>query len=799
MNAIKQLVERALGANPSAPGQGTSWQLSHDFPWPAWGLTLFVLFAVWFVVWVYRRDAGHLARWRRHLLVALRLATIGVVLFLLSQALLSIERTGLPYVLVLLDVSNSMGTIDRYTQTGETELARRLSSDNALGQPSRLAQAQGLLLDQDSKFLRNLLNNHKLRLHTVAEGDAVLGPETVLDSEQLAELIPRIRELTPEGNETRLGSGLRSALNSLRGTPPSAVVLFSDGVSTDGESLLSAARHARQRSVPLYAVVLGSTEPVVDLDLHNVLVDDTAFVGEPAAFAFTLTGRGTAGRPAHVELRNADTGEVLASRDVTMTEDGKPQRAEVTFTPQAVGELSLILEAAELPQEASTANNRETRRISVRDEKLKVLLVDSLPRWEYRQLKDLLSREKTVELKSVLIDSDPGYVQEDRNALLDVPVTREELFEFDVVILGDVATTHLSASVLESLRAAVGERGRGLLLIAGPNHSPESFEGTPLEPVVPIDLAGVRKPGPGETLIDEFRPELTAEARKGSALFRFADSERESQEVWDFLPGFHWSVDVGQIKPGAIVYATHPRKVSTRGGTPLIVTQRYGNGKVLFHGIDELWRWRFRTGDTYYGRYWVQALRYLAHGRTAAAEGSAELVADRKAYQSGDSVTLRVRFLNDRLVPAEKDGVQLVVEGAGDSQQRLTLAPLPEAPSVFEGQLAHPGPGKYHAFIAAPTFPHAPPAADFEVRPSERETRSLRADWGEMNQAAILTGGRAYTLATAGQLAADIPPGIPVPLEPESPLKIWNHWSVLALFCGFLSLEWILRKRWRLV
>ena len=94
MNSLRRLIERLLDLKPSAPGQGTSWNISADFPWPTWVLVLFVLLAVAFVVGVYRRDAAQLAPWKRWLLSTLRMATLGTVLFLLSQALLLIERYG---------------------------------------------------------------------------------------------------------------------------------------------------------------------------------------------------------------------------------------------------------------------------------------------------------------------------------------------------------------------------------------------------------------------------------------------------------------------------------------------------------------------------------------------------------------------------------------------------------------------------------------------------------------------------------------------------------------------------------
>jgi len=786
-----------MGSRAEAPGQGTSWNITHDFPWPTWLLLLFLLGATAFVVWVYRRDAGHLAPWRRWILTALRLGAVAVALFFLSQALLSVERTGLPYLLVLLDTSASMGTLDRYAKSNEAELARRLAEENQLGPPTRLAQAQGLLLGQNARLLRDLVQNHKVRVHAVAESDAVVGPDTVLTDDDIAQLTVPLRELVPSGRESRLGEGLRNSLNTLRGSPPTAVVLLTDGITTDGEPLATAARFARQNSVPVFPVILGSTDPLLDLELHGVLADDTAFVGEPLAFTFNLTGQGCAGRSVLVTLKDQESGATLATREARVAEDGRPQKLELSFTPSRVGEVTVVLEVGELPDEVNLTNNRETRRISVRDEKLKVLLVDLVPRWEFRQLKDLLGREKTVELKTVLVDADPEFAKEDLTALRQFPVTREDLFAYDVCILGDIPAGTLTLSVQDNLRQFVAERGRGLLFIAGPRHNPETFRSGPLEPLLPIDLEGVRKPGPQEGLQREFKPALTAEGRQGSALFRFGEGEAESQQIWEFLPGFYWSTDVATVKPGAIVYLTHPQRLVAGRPVPLLATQRFGNGKTMYQGVDELWRWRYRLGDTYYGRYWVQLLRYLSRSTTAGSEGGAELVSDRKSYQPGDTVQLRLKFFDPRLVPADPQGVQLVIEGP--AEQRVVMSRWPESTEVFVAQVAGLGVGNYHAFVASPTFAKAIPAVDFEVRGSDRETRTVRPETGELNQVAQATGGRAYTLANVERLSAEIPPGLPVPLEPESPFKLWNHWLALATFCGLLSLEWALRKRWRLV
>lgn len=41
---------------------------------------------------------------------------------------------------------------------------------------------------------------------------------------------------------------------------------------------------------------------------------------------------------------------------------------------------------------------------------------------------------------------------------------------------------------------------------------------------------------------------------------------------------------------------------------PLIAWQRYGAGKCMFVGTDQLWRLRARTGDKYHLKFWGQAI-----------------------------------------------------------------------------------------------------------------------------------------------------------------------------------------------
>jgi hypothetical protein len=628
-----------------------------------------------------------------------------------------------------------------------------------------------------------------------------LGGGDIDRSTDLGAVIGEIRGLEADGEQSRLGDGLRRVLGQMRGTPPSAVILLTDGIVTDGERLSAAARLARQKSVPVLSVALGRSEPMEDVDLVDALVDDVAFVGDPVTINCRVGAQGLSGRSANLRVRLADRDEMLANTDVTLPDSGKTTRSELVFTPTEVGEFEFVIDIQPVDGEKNTANNVRKRRIAVRKDKIRVLLVDREPRWEYRELKALLEREKTVELKVLLQEADPEYATEDRVALARMPARREEVFAHDVIVLGDVDPSFLNGTAIENLRDFVGENGGGLVLVAGPRFNPVAWRDTPLDPLFPVDLS-TTLPVAAESagIAEAYGLELTGEGSRGVPFFRFADGDLASRQVWAKLPGWYGLVESPDLKRGAQALATHPLRTGSRGKLPAIAMQRYGAGKVVYHASDETWRWRFRTGDLYFGRYWVQMIRYLARSKLLGRDRAAEVLTDRQSYRAGEPVALRVRFLDERQIPEDGKPLTLTVEPrAGEGRRVVKLDRATGARGVFETQLPGLPEGLWRAWLSEPLLGANPPDVEFRVESPARETRVLQTDLAELNAVAEATGGKVYTLEAARRLPKDLPRGNPVPLENKEPFPLWNNWLAFALLGATLSAEWILRKLWRLV
>jgi len=805
---MKRFFEWYFGIPPAEPGQGTQWNWVSETPWPSatpqWLLLLSAIGILLYLLTIYRRDAQRASRWMRGLLLALRLLVLACVLLVLSELTLVVDRTGLPFVAVLIDDSASMSLDDQYADAKEQAAVRTLLGESP-GQPaSRLRLAQNLLTRQDAGFLRRLQLQHQLRLYRFSQTATVLGGlEAESGSTNLSPILTAIRNLEAGGTETRPAQAVKKVLNDFRGSLPSAIILLTDGISSTGpnDRLTVAAEAAAQRLVPLYLIGIGSEEAAHDLGLYDMLLDEVAFVGDPVTVSARLKSSGFKDKPLTLILRDRQSRATLATRPIKAGEDGTSQPLEVIWTPEKPGDFELELEVSPQPSEIDQSNNQETRPISVREGRMRVLLVDSTPRWEFRELKFLLEREKTIELHTVLQDADLEFAEQDTTAQPlrgRFPATREQLLGYDVIILGDVDAAQISPVSIGHLRDFVREAGAGLIMIAGPRFNPLTYRGTPLETLLPVALDGLTAPAADEPITDEFHPTLTLEGQKSVPIFRFHEDEQQSLQIWRQLPGLYWMISAPEVKPGATVFAEHPERMGHGRRLPLIAMQRFGAGKVLFHATDELWLWRRRAGDLYYGRYWIQAIRYLSRSRLIGSTRDAELRSDRQVYSQGESVTLRLRFFNEEQLPSSDEPVKVMLERRGAGTQEVELKKLPQLASVYEGQMRRPPNGGWHAWVKSPELGDVPPSTDFRVEAPEQELRLRGLDRTGLTDAARITRGRTYSLSEASRLPDEIPRGRPVPLRSEEPIRFWNRWELLLLFVTLLTAEWLLRKRLQL-
>ena len=396
---------------------------------------------------------------------------------------------------------------------------------------------------------------------------------------------------------------------------PVGIVLASDGDWNEGLPPVQAATQLRLQNVPVFVVPVGKSTRLPDVELCSLDAPTFAIAGKSVRIPFTIDSSLPRDHVATVVLRSS-TGDEL-TKDISISAMGRTNDWLV-WKPKDIGDVTLTLEIPTHGDETQTDNNSLTVPISIREEKLRVLIVESYPRWEYRYLRNALSRDPGVDLSCLLFH--PGLSKVgggNKDYIKQFPSGLDELAQFDVVFLGDVGVEdgQLTTEQCTWIKGLIEHQASGGGFMPGWQGRQFSLLETDLIDLYPVELDEAQLCGWGSRTPCHF--ELTELGRR-SLLTKLADAKEDNDETWEGLSGFQWYAPVVRARSGTEVLAVHKDARNNFGRLPLLVTRTFGAGKVLFMGTDGAWRWRKGVEDKYHYRFWGQVVRWMAYQRNMA-------------------------------------------------------------------------------------------------------------------------------------------------------------------------------------
>jgi uncharacterized membrane protein len=451
---------------------------------------------------------------------------------------------------------------------------------------------------------------------------------------------------------------------------------------------------------------------------------------------------------------------------------------------------TLTVEVPRAPNELRADNNSQDFTVEVRKELLRVLVVDSLPRWEYRFLRNALSRDPGVDVKCLLLH--PGMARGDGpDYIQKFPETKEALSPFDVVFLGDVGIGdgELTAQQMELVKGLVEQQGSGLVFMPGPRGRIKSLMGSPLADLLPVQLDMKRPEGYRTST-----PSKLVLTQKGSGhlLTLLAATEDENYRLWQMLPGFSWYAAVEKIRPGAEVLGVHEVHRSEWGKLPLLVTRPAGLGKVLFMGTDSAWRWRCGVEDKYHYRFWGQVVRWMSYQRHLAYNQGFRVLLNPDNPLQGETVYVNATVLDARGGPLMDGHVTADIMFANGKTERQALTQVPGGWGMYRGEFVARHPGKAIVRLSCQETGKEM-ETELPVRSLQREQIGRPAQSEIMREIALITQGRYGSPSDLAGFVERIN-ALPRSQALEQRLALWCHPAWGALIITLLAIYWLGRK-----
>lgn len=791
---------------------------------PIWLAVLLLLLGAAGAVYFYLRENARLHVVVRLLLAGLRAALIALVLLLLLRPVILGEFVGhrpRP-VVVLIDDSESMKLEDRRTTEADkvrVAVARGLVAPTAdVADPSvlRSLTPDDLKDPRRADLVKAALGNERLKL---LEGLKQKGPVQVylFDAHLRSPEGDPVAAMKTEGARSAIADAVHESLTRASDEPPAAVVLITDGRDNSSQrSLDEAARECKERGVALHVWGVGSSEAGA-LQLVDVNVPRTVFIDEkpdvkddPVEVPIRFRCRGFKEGTIVLTLKVGDqtvteTLPVKEGENLTHTLRLEPKKGKEGERPVSV---SIALKEA---PEVGDVTNKVTQ---VKNSRVKVLYVENLARREYKFIQPVLDRDRRVllriwlaegarELAEQAPDPESGSMFVDRfpDSFPDPTDKDPDRRPYDLVILGDLPYKSLTENGAKALRQFVREGG-GLVVLAGRQHCPADYANTILSEVLPVEVVKKEFTPEDTARATPFRPVLTYDGEQ-SQLMSLDDNVEENkrlwkEDLWKHVPGFFWNYPVTDLRPGATALVVHPQEKTTRKPDvkpmPIVASQFFGKGEVLFIGTDETWRWRDSTGDRLTARFWGHIAMQLGLPHLLGLSKRTQLDLERGGAVLGRPGGIKARILDNKYEPVmrpELEAELISLEGKED-RRKVVLRRVAGQPGEYRGSLPNDVPGRHELrFSGGDGLEKATLPYRVDLPPKhELEKVGMAAE--ELRGMASAAGGSFYREEDLHRLGESIE-ARQARFTLRQEVILWNHFAWIV-FVLLITAEWVARK-----
>ncbi|MFT7630536.1 MAG: hypothetical protein ACI87E_001543 [Mariniblastus sp.] len=600
-----------------------------------------------------------------------------------------------------------------------------------------------------------------------------------------------LASLEANASGTSIAQSLEAVASADRGAPLAGIVLLSDGLDTSLRRADATGNDLGAQRFPVFTVPIGVANPD-DVSIRNIIMQEVAFSGDKVPVRVQIRSQGYEKRSANLSVLL--NGRGVAQRGISL--QGGLQFEDIFFNvdvhEKGVAHVEVVIEP--FGDEATAENNRVQRSVRVVNEKINVLCIEGSARWEYRYLRAMLKRDPRINATFIATRSQPEMARNSSDYIVRFPDKREDAFQYDLVILGDVDASFFTTDEFARLEELVKERGGSLLMLCGARFAPTSYADTPVERMLPVRFDSK---GEWEDVDDNVYPVLTPEGRSSLMLTLEVD-QAENDRVWSRVAPMDRVPPFLAPKPGATVLAELSDTHTRSDRFPLMAWHRYGTGKCMVMGTDRLWLLRFKTGDKYHWRAWSQCIQFLTLSRLMGEHKRIRLETDRTIYQNGGQVLLYAHVLDDVFDPISQSGFEVAVHMLDDdgASQRVTLRPDMTTPGLYEGYFSPPRPGRYR-MEANDADRDISSTTEFQVADIKPEMANTDMQIDRLRRIADVSGGQCLSIPEFQKLSSllNLAPQTTT-VRVDRPL--WDNGWIMGLFVVLLGVEWIVRRRYDL-
>ena len=713
--------------------------LTFQIPWLVVALAAVLCVAI--SIFVYRYTTPSAPPGKRYLFVALRSASLILLVFAICEPLFRLSHRFVerPAVAVLVDNSLSMTLTD---DAGD--------------------RREGLRSLLSARSFRDLGAQFDIHLYSFSNSLNEAGVDS----------------LHFNGTSTNIAGALRSLG---RNSPPTmkAVLLVTDGNYNAGENPLY---ESERFGVPVYTVGIGDSLEQKDVLVQKILTNSVAYMNSDVPLDATIKVTGFEDRKLAVVL--TEEGKEIDRQfvQVPAAQSGATGQypAHFSFKPSSVGVKKYTVNVSALEGELTKKNNSKSALVRVLNNKMRVAVIAGAPSADVSAILQTLKMDPNVDAALLMQKSD--------GTLSGQQVGQITSASFDCLIIVGFPTSVTAPGTLKALSTSLETQPTPLMFIASRT----------------IDLQKLRVLGAflpftvSSDHIDEQSVFPNVAQRQQFHILLRAGEDQTFE--WTKLPPVFSSLATFKAKPEALVFAT-TRIQGVPIDNPLLVMRNAPRAKsfaVLVYGI---WRWKLMGGanaetERFFDSWMSNVVRWLV---TREDNNQLRVEPSKEIFSQGEAVDFLGQAYDATYLPIDNANIAVEVSPLTGGQRYQTVL-HPAEHGRYEGEVESLPEGDY-SYSAVGTAGGADigkTTGRFSVGEQSIEYADTRMNKPLLQQIAAVSGGNYVDAADVDRLFRDL--ALQPSMKPEEKLKtsefeLWNLPTLLSVIVTLFGVEWYVRKR----
>ena len=568
--------------------------------------------------------------------------------------------------------------------------------------------------------------------------------------------------LRAEGYETNFNAVFKNAKENKY----SKILIISDGNNTESENFSNP-------SIPVITLGVGKISGSTDIYIADVKYNAIARLKKKETIEVVIGNKNSQiSKKINVKLFNGK--KLLKNKIVQHITAGTEQSIYFNYTPLKTGLSRFTVVMDTLTDEENVKNNKRTFVQKIISKNRSIGLFVGIPDYDSKFMSLLLSRIDEFDVYKYIDKINYGNASE------------QALDSLDVLIFSNFPGPFTRTQTLNKLNNIITRKHPGVIIKQGENTDYKKLR--IFDKLLPFKSTPKKIPTTEYSVLNSTDP----------LLILYTESFLNNK-FWQKLPPVNLQYLLRDFKPGAknILYGLNGITKS-----PLISTYKKGRFRSVYFNGDGYWRWYFtltQYADIESGyQKLLTNLVYWASNAAKLQRITLDTENGKRVFRLGEKIRLNINLYDADFEPITNGNIEL---GVIWNKQTFNVDVVNDSSGIYRAEFYPPGDGKYRlttrGFSGGVEVGSA--KLSLEVIPVEKEFLSASQNAAFLKTLAENSGGIYFNLPVNPDTLQKVMSVQSFTKINEKNIELWYKPIIVILIILIITLEWIIRRKYRLL